>query len=447
MLLICLAFAFTSLGFLGRTQGSTTSSSAVPTHTVSVGAAGFVFTPDTVIANVSDIVGEYFQPLQSWASLRTLPLTSPEYRFYPQNHSVARADFKSPCIPYEYSGPGRVGFWGGFHPLNVVPPQPPFFQVQINDTAPIFFYCSAPGACIDDGMVGVINPNDTQTLDIQKAYAKNATIAFSPGESFPIESASSRSSSAPTSTFSSSPSGPTATNTATTTPTSTPTAAAAVSKPTLSPGAIAGITVGGAAVLVLAGALIYLCGRQRIMGEIVQHNMQHATPTYMPGHLSLASAATYLPKTPKSDVDAPGGRRNSGQAGLFDHSAPETESYRSRSPPVDDGRELVIPSMHPAGSSGNSSPGSPVRAGSLGVRRPIPRRPIPDRPGPVSPLETIHQPLTADIPAEPRVDMHNGNGPHELDVDNGRDCYPHPHHTPAYNPTPSSEHKQGDHLL
>ncbi|TVY15185.1 hypothetical protein LARI1_G006437 [Lachnellula arida] len=433
MLLICLAFAFTSLAFLGRTQGSTTSSSAVPTHTVSVGAVGtfevilktHILTLYLRQANVSDIV---------------------EYRFYPQNHSVARADFKSPCIPYEYSGPGRVGFWGGFHPLNVIPPQPPFFQVQINDTAPIFFYCSAPGACIDDGMVGVINPNDTQTLDIQKAYAKNATIAFSPGESFPIESASSRSSSAPTSTFSSSPSGPTATNTATTTSTSTP-AAAAVSKPTLSPGAIAGIAVGGAAVLVLAGALIYLCSRQRILGEIVQHNMQHATPTYMPGHLSLASAATYLPKTPKSDVDALGGRRNSGQAGLFDHSAPETESYRSRSPPVDDGRELVIPSMHPAGSSGNSSPGSPVRGGSLGIRRPIPRRPIPDRPSPVSPLETIHQPLNADIPVEPRVDLRNGNGPHELDVDNGRDCYPHPHNTLAYNPTPSSEHKQGDHLL
>jgi hypothetical protein len=36
--------------------------------------------------------------------------------------------------------------------------QPPIFQVTVNDTSPIFFYCSAPGACIDDGMIGVINP-------------------------------------------------------------------------------------------------------------------------------------------------------------------------------------------------------------------------------------------------------------------------------------------------
>lgn len=130
----------------------------------------------------------------------------------------------------------------------------------------------------------------------------------------------------------------------------------------------------------------------------MHHNMQHAThatPTYMPGHLSLASAATYLPKTPKSDVDAFGGRRNTGQAGLFDHSAPETENYRSRSPPVDEARELAIPSMHPAGSS---SPGSPIRGGSLGIRRPIP-----DRPGPMSPLEeTVYQPPNAVVPAEPR---------------------------------------------
>jgi hypothetical protein len=29
--------------------------------------------------------------------------------------------------------------------------------VTVNDTAPIFYYCSAPGACFQ-GMIGVINP-------------------------------------------------------------------------------------------------------------------------------------------------------------------------------------------------------------------------------------------------------------------------------------------------
>jgi hypothetical protein len=197
----------------------------------------------------------------------------------------------------------------------------------------------------------------------------------------------------------------TAVSTATTTPTSTPTpaaaAAAAASKPALSTGAIAGIAIGGAAVLVLAGALIYLCGRQRTLGEMVQQrNTQHAPPTYMPGHLSLASGTTYPPKTPKFDVDALGARRYSGQAGFYDRPATETSSYRSRSPPVDEGRELIIPNMHFAGSSGNTSPGSPPRGVTPMIRRPIPNRPVTNRPSPVSPLEeTIYQPLTADVPA------------------------------------------------
>ena len=47
-------------------------------------------------------------------------LTFPVFRFYPQNHSVARADYMEPCIPYELTGAGRQGFWSGFKPIDVV---------------------------------------------------------------------------------------------------------------------------------------------------------------------------------------------------------------------------------------------------------------------------------------------------------------------------------------
>jgi hypothetical protein len=43
-----------------------------------------------------------------------------EYRFYPQNHSVARAAFTQPCIPYEDTGPNKVGFWSEFQPVALV---------------------------------------------------------------------------------------------------------------------------------------------------------------------------------------------------------------------------------------------------------------------------------------------------------------------------------------
>lgn len=32
------------------------------------------------------------------------------------------------------------------------------FRVRVNDTGPIFYYCGAPGYCVDWQMVGVINP-------------------------------------------------------------------------------------------------------------------------------------------------------------------------------------------------------------------------------------------------------------------------------------------------
>jgi hypothetical protein len=44
-----------------------------------------------------------------------------EYRFYPQNHSVVKAAFgPEPCVPYEITGAGRVGWWSGWEPIAVV---------------------------------------------------------------------------------------------------------------------------------------------------------------------------------------------------------------------------------------------------------------------------------------------------------------------------------------
>ncbi|KAJ4394549.1 hypothetical protein N0V93_003768 [Gnomoniopsis smithogilvyi] len=117
----------------------------------------------------------------------------------------------------------------------------PTFQVLVNDTNPIFFYCAAPGSCVDHQMIGVINPNATFTYDTQLAYAENATYQMTPGEAFPSETASSTSA------------------------TSTPGASSSSSTSNgsrLGAGAIAGIAIGAAAVAVLAAALLYMCGRR-----------------------------------------------------------------------------------------------------------------------------------------------------------------------------------------
>jgi hypothetical protein len=69
------------------------------------------------ISSVSSNSGNSRQRELKWGAKVNL-IT--EYRFYPQNYSVARAAFAQPCIPYEDTGPNRVGFWSGFQPVALV---------------------------------------------------------------------------------------------------------------------------------------------------------------------------------------------------------------------------------------------------------------------------------------------------------------------------------------
>lgn len=41
-----------------------------------------------------------------------------DFEFYPLDHSVARAEFGSPCVPYEYTGKDKVGFWSDVQWVN-----------------------------------------------------------------------------------------------------------------------------------------------------------------------------------------------------------------------------------------------------------------------------------------------------------------------------------------
>ncbi|KAL2130101.1 hypothetical protein VTI74DRAFT_6902 [Chaetomium olivicolor] len=192
-----------------RATPTSSSSSGPATIMIAVGANGHVFTPNEAKANVGDII---------------------QFNFYPGGHRVARAEFGWPCIPYEYANVNKPGFYTGIFEPQVVSNNPPNAKVRVNDTDPIF-YCAAPGSCVDYHMIGVINPNATQTLDAQLEAAKNATYQLAPGEPFPTESP--------------------------------------IPKPTpgsdnhgLSKGAIAGIVIGAVAVLILGATLIYLCGRR-----------------------------------------------------------------------------------------------------------------------------------------------------------------------------------------
>lgn len=105
-----------------------------------------------------------------------------EFEFYPKNHSVVRAPYKHPCIPFERLATDKVGFFSGFFPLDAILDDPPKWRIRINDTDPIFYYCSAPGSCITYAMIGVINPNATTSLEVQRNEAEKSTFMLQPGE-------------------------------------------------------------------------------------------------------------------------------------------------------------------------------------------------------------------------------------------------------------------------
>jgi hypothetical protein len=176
-------------------------------------------------------------------------------------------------------------------------------------------------------------------------------MAFSPNEYFPVEAL------------------PTRTTTATGAPTSVPTgsgsssatttaasSATTSSKSGLGTGPIVGIAIGAFAVIVLAAALIYMCGRQKTVTEIL--NRQSMAPSnhnsYQPAVTGVTEAQ--YPNMLKSPAISDG--RFSG----YGIPATETESYRSMSPPIDERTSFMGMQqqmhLHQQG-LGSVSPGSP----------------------------------------------------------------------------------------
>jgi hypothetical protein len=148
--------------------------------------------------------------------------------------------------------------------------QPPTYQLLINDSSPQFFYCSAPGSCINHGMVGVINPNSSISLDTQRSLALSADYALSPGEPFPAEST-------PSNIVPNTPSHSTS---------------------RLGTGAIAGIAIGCVGVTVLGGSLFFLWGRSRALRNEQKRKDSTMVRTFSPRSPSLDFWSTTEPSPP-----------------------------------------------------------------------------------------------------------------------------------------------------
>jgi len=289
--------------------------------------------------------------------------------------------------------------------------KPPKWTVLVNDSYPIFFYCSALGSCINYGMVGVINPNATTSYEVQHAMALSAAYMLQPGQPFPAEESSSSSASSSTPTYSST------TITSTTAAAATTTAAAAAATPshsTLSSGAIAGIVVGAAAVLSLAAALFFYIGRSKTLKSEVQR-------TTTAQHLSQPPHGMY--QSPSGQIFVPMKIDDSVRNSTIPYDIAQSQMY---------GRDALRPeggvSVEEAHSlrSTNGSPGAGggawtgVQPGPYGQQHAAVNPQAPTRnPGNVSPRLPVAPPAPAtqyyDSIAKPPLGA-NMNDAHEMDA-------------------------------
>ncbi|KAJ5670574.1 uncharacterized protein N7477_005937 [Penicillium maclennaniae] len=217
----------TSAATANSTLATTTTTAWTPTatgtatHTIQVGpkSSPHQYVPHSITANVGDIV---------------------IFEFYPANHSVVKADFDAPCVPA--SGPV---FWSGmFNSFNeedgqLVGP-------------PTFFYCTAIGSCLENGMVGVINPNATRTFEEQYKRALVYPYMLVPGQSMPAEG---------------SEGGASSTTSTTSSGITTSAAATGGGSHGLSTGALAGIVIASVAFVAILVALFFVLGRQRVYSQ------------------------------------------------------------------------------------------------------------------------------------------------------------------------------------
>ncbi|KAG5287958.1 extracellular serine-rich protein [Histoplasma ohiense] len=161
------------------------------------------------------------------------------FEFYPSNHSVVRADFNAPCVPASHD----VFFSGHFELDSYTTPK--IWTWTVDTAEPTFFYCTAIGSCMTNGMVGAINPNETMSWEKQYNKAKRAPFQLEPGQSPPAEGREGGHS------------------------TDTPQDPSPHSH-SLSGGAIAGIVVGAVVGLAVLGALFFLLGRLDIYRKWVR---------------------------------------------------------------------------------------------------------------------------------------------------------------------------------
>ncbi|KXG54284.1 Cupredoxin [Penicillium griseofulvum] len=285
---------------------ATSTSTGITTHTIQAGPKSdpHQFSPTSIKAKVGDIV---------------------VFEFYPTNHSVVQAEYLAPCVPAS----GNIFYSEPFADFNLHDGQlvgpPPTWSLRVNNTEPTFFYCTAVDSCIKNGMVGVINPNSTQTWQTQYAKALKYPYMLVPGQAAPPEGET------PGSGDGDDEKG-------------------GDGKHGLSTGAIAGIAVAAVVFVALLVALFFVLGRNRVYsqwmssedgrtertarwamfnhGDGGKSDIASTVPSHKPGHIDMTAVSSPDPTvrtlSPGVEVHPPHGSP-SAQQGHWSWNEPQPQ--------------------------------------------------------------------------------------------------------------------------
>ncbi|KAH8827320.1 hypothetical protein DL96DRAFT_1244798 [Flagelloscypha sp. PMI_526] len=115
-------------------------------HYITVGKGGNKFDPPSITANLGDVV---------------------KFQFFPKNHTVTQSPFNTPCTAQSW------GIDSGFKPVSDEW-NTQWFEFEVKETTPLWFYCQQAKHCSSDGMVFAVNAptSGDKTFDAFQKLAK-----------------------------------------------------------------------------------------------------------------------------------------------------------------------------------------------------------------------------------------------------------------------------------
>ncbi|UKZ87793.1 uncharacterized protein TrAFT101_003568 [Trichoderma asperellum] len=117
-------------------------------------------------------------------NIKAAPGSMVQFQFWAGNHTVTQSDFDHPCTPISQVNSSVPGIWSSFMPVaaGASKKEIPVFTIQINDTKPIWIFCSQGKHC-SSGMSMVINENTSANSTRSLANYRTAASTAQGGSS------------------------------------------------------------------------------------------------------------------------------------------------------------------------------------------------------------------------------------------------------------------------